>query len=155
MLVIAQANREILHEHAAREFPYECCGVIIGRKEGKPEEDQVRPLTNIQSRLHREDPQAHPRDARIAYQIAPEEFYAVLKEAEQEELEVKAIYHSHPQNPVCFSAEDEEKALVWGEPPCGYYLVMSIYDGEVKEEGAFRWEPSSRTFVREEVRIKP
>ena len=142
---------EILHQHAAQEYPHECCGVIIGGKSGGPAEDRVRELTNIQNRLHREDPRAHPRDARTAYQIDPEEFYKIIKETEADELEIKAVYHSHPENPVYFSQEDEEKALIWGDPPCNYYLIMSIYDGVVKEEGVFRWEHSSRIFLREEV----
>lgn len=155
MFEISRANREILHRHAAQEYPCECCGVIIGREGGNPAEDRVRGLTNIQDQLHQEDPETYPRDARTAYQLDPQELYRLLRETQENGLEVKAIYHSHPENPVYFSQEDEEKALIWGEPPCRYYLIMSVYNGEVKEEGVFRWEPSSRSFVREEVRQVP
>lgn len=152
MFPISRANREILHQHAGEEYPDECCGVIMGKKGGTPASDQVRKLANIQNRLHRQDPKTHPRDASIAYHIDPEEFYKVLKEAGAEDLEIKAIYHSHPENPVYFSDEDREKALIWGEPPCDYYLIMSIYGRAVKEEAVFHWKPSERTFLREEIK---
>jgi len=151
MFVISEAAREIIHQHAVQEYPFECCGVIVGKEGESPSGERVHRLTNIQNRLHEEDPENNPRDARTAYQMDPEEFYTVLKGAETEALVVKAIYHSHPENPVYFSREDEEKALIWGEPLCNHYIIISVYAGVVKEEGAFRWEPSSRTFVREEI----
>ena len=155
MFAISRANREILHGHAIEEYPHECCGVIVGPRKSNPAEDEVKKLTNTQNRLHREDPEAYPRDARTAYLVAPEEFYSVKKGIEKSDFIVKAIYHSHPEHEVYFSPEDEEKALILGDPTYDNYFIMSVFREGIKEEAVFRWEPSSRLFIREEVEQIP
>ncbi|MGH7900069.1 MAG: Mov34/MPN/PAD-1 family protein, partial [Candidatus Binatia bacterium] len=62
-LRLQRETLDAIDRHAIESYPLECCGAIlaVGGRE------QVRRITNIQDRLHREDPAAHPRDARTAY----------------------------------------------------------------------------------------
>ena len=59
-LTLARGALESMLAHARETHPEECCGAVLvegGR-------DVVRRFTNIQGRLHREDPATQPRDAR-------------------------------------------------------------------------------------------
>ena len=77
-LRLARTALDQMLAHARATHPEECCGAVLelgGR-------DVVRRFTNIQGRLHREDPAAHPRDAETAYAPEPKELFAALSEGE-------------------------------------------------------------------------
>jgi len=149
-----QLRRETLEEidrHAREAYPHECCGAVLdvaGR-------EAVRRITNIQDRLHAEDPVRHPRDARIAYFMDPKELYGVLREAEATGRPIRAFYHSHPEHGAYFSDEDKARALAWGEPACpgSLYLVVSVVSGAVKERLAVQWDAERRDFVPTELDV--
>jgi proteasome lid subunit RPN8/RPN11 len=139
----AQTWDAICH-HAQDTFPDECCGVILNH--GGLEE--VRRITNIQNAMHTKDPQGYPRDARIAYFMDPQELLAVLKEVDSGRAELKAFYHSHPNHEAYFSAEDRTRAMFGDEPsyPETSYLVISIYEREVKAIKAYVWDKEHKDF---------
>ncbi len=145
MLRISRASWEELCQHAREAFPEECCGIVLGGEET----EEVRRITNIQNTLHQKDPLAHPRDATTAYFMDPKELLATLREADTKHLNLKAFYHSHPQHEAYFSAEDKARALFGDEPsyPDSAHLVISLYDGKVKEAKAFAWDPEKKDFV--------
>lgn len=128
-------------EHAQSEFPEECCGAILS--DGTHE--FVRKYRNIQNDLHAEDPELYPRDARTAYVIHPEDLIALHKEQRQ----IKVLYHSHPNHAAYFSEKDTADAQVWGEPayPGTTYLVISVYESEVRGLKAFAWDESAEDFI--------
>jgi len=145
-----QAVEEI-DRHAERAYPRECCGVVLSVANA----DQVRPITNIQDRLHTEDPIQNPRDATIAYYMDPQELYAVLRESEDLAHPIRVFYHSHPDHGAYFSAEDEARAMAWDEPayPGAYYLVVSVAKGSVKDRLAVAWDATNRKFAPVDVAI--
>ena len=137
---------EEMARHASESFPEECCGVILTGDAG----DILRRCSNIQNRLHAEDPATHPRDARTAYYIDPVEVQQILNEADRRGWGIKALYHSHPDHEAYFSAEDRGTALApWGEPLFGEaaYVVVSVFDRQVRRMKAFTWDPAARDFV--------
>jgi len=117
--------------------------------------DEVRPIANIQDRLHAEDPVQNPRDATIAYYMDPQELFAVLRESEDLARPVRVFYHSHPDHGAYFSAEDEARAMAWDEPayPGAYYLVLSVLKGSVKDRLAVTWDPAQAKFAPVDVSI--
>jgi proteasome lid subunit RPN8/RPN11 len=136
--------------HARAAHPEECCGAVLvsgGR-------DVVRRFTNIQGRLHREDPIAHPRDATTAYTPEPAELFAVLQDAEAPGASLKAFYHSHTVRGAYFSGEDRARAMFGEDPayPDVVYLVVSDARsaGEVR---GFRWDEAGRDFVEVAVEV--
>lgn len=131
--------------HAQDTFPEECCGAILSR--GNHEE--ARRITNIQNALHARDPQGYPRDATSAYFMDPKELLAVIKEADSGQAILKAFYHSHPNHGAYFSAEDKARALFGDEPayPDAVYLVLSVYDREVRALRAYAWNEEKKDFV--------
>lgn len=151
---VVRVPRDVYEEmcaHARAEFPNECCGMLVRRSGGKVEAVRV---TNIQDRKHAEDPQRYPRTARTAYTMGPEAV-PVLLAHDRGELEIAAFYHSHPQHDAYFSAEDRAQATVWGEPsyPDAGQIVISVYDGEVRDARAFCWDPQVGDFVPADLLI--
>ncbi len=134
-----------IDRHALESYPEECCGAVLAADS----EQWVRRITNIQDRLHREDPVRHPRDAGTAYFMEPKELLAVLREAEDERKLIRAFYHSHPEHGAYFSAEDSTRAMAWDEPayPDACYLVVSVVAGTVRERLAVAWDFGKKEFT--------
>ena len=74
----------------------------------------------------------------------------MIDEAERNGAKLKAFYHSHPNHDAYFSAEDKAFASPFGEPtfPGTAQIVVAIYDGAVKEVGAFAWSDQEEDFVK-------
>lgn len=151
MSPIAKEMLEEIHRHAVAEYPFECCGIITGKTEHLKEDTLYR-CANIQNKLHEQDPETFVRDARTAFYIDPKELLGVLKEAEREKKQVKIFYHSHPDHDAYFSEEDKNMALFDHEPtyPGAIYLVVSVYNGTVKDQALFTWDETSKSFQRQE-----
>ena len=143
---IGAASFEDMRAHAVQAYPNECCGMLIERG-GR--EEVVR-VANIQDELHEKDPEQFPRTARTAYTMG-REAAPILLGAERGELKLLLFYHSHPQHDAYFSEEDRKQAFGgWDEPnyPDAGQVVISVYDGEVKDAAAFRWDGNVRDFVK-------
>ena len=112
-------------------------------------QDFVRRCRNIQNDLHQEDPDTYPRDARTAYVIHPDDLIAVHKEADTQQRQIKAFYHSHPNHEAYFSEKDKADATVWGEPayPSATYLVISVYGADIRAVKAFAWDETAEDFI--------
>ena len=145
MVRLSAQSWDAICRHAQDTFPEECCGVILDRA-GVVE---VRRITNIQDAMHAKDPENYPRDAAIAYFMDPKELLAVIKEVDGGQAQLLAFYHSHPDHDAYFSAEDKARALFGDEPsyPDAVYLVISIYDRQIKIIRAYSWDEGKRDFV--------
>lgn len=149
MIHLHAETRAALCQHAEEIFPDECCGVIVTRGE----QVEVQRITNIQNDMHAKDPDTYPRDATIAYFMQPKELLAVIQETEGGDAELTAFYHSHPNHDAYFSAEDKLQAMFGDEPsyPDTDYVVISIYDREVRTINGFRWDEGEKDFVESEL----
>jgi proteasome lid subunit RPN8/RPN11 len=136
--------------HARATAPEECCGAVLGHGSA----NVVRRFTNIQGRLHREDPALHPRDATTAYAPEPAELFAVLRDADAPGASLKAFYHSHTVRGSYFSGEDRARAMFGEDPayPEVTYVVVSDAraPGEIR---GFRWSDEERDFVEVAVEV--
>jgi adenylyltransferase/sulfurtransferase len=145
----AESYRDVA-AHAIESYPNECCGFLVRRSD---RQDVVR-MTNTQDARHAEDPARFPRTAATAYTMGPD-VVPVLISHDRGDLVIEAIYHSHPEHDAYFSAEDRRQALVWHEPdyPDAGQIVISVYDGQVKETKAYRWDVNARQFVDAPLRV--
>jgi proteasome lid subunit RPN8/RPN11 len=150
MISLGAHTWEAICRHAQETFPEECCGAILTTTSG----EVVRRITNVQNVMHARDPQTYPRDATIAYVMEPKELLAVLKEADSGQATLKAFYHSHPNHDAYFSAEDKRQAMFGDEPsyPDMVYVVISIYDRDVKTIRAYAWDDTVKDFTETELR---
>ena len=146
---LLRLTKEIVEEmarHACEAFPEECCGVILAGERG----DTLRRCTNIQNQRHAEDPIKYPRDARTAYFIDPKELFQIHRETNERGWAIKAIYHSHPDHEAYFSDEDRTAALGGGDEPQypdAAYVVVSVFDRQVRRMRAFAWNPTAGDFT--------
>ncbi len=112
-----------VEEHAVREYPYECCGLLLGRMGG----EEAMVLQVLEAR------NVYPGDRRAGYLVDPLEYYRAELRAEAEDVEVLGIYHSHPDKPAKPSKKDESEAYR------GYlYLIVSVYNHAVKDVKVWR-----------------
>jgi proteasome lid subunit RPN8/RPN11 len=149
MISLADDKLTEAREHALAEYPNECCGIVIGKPDHS-ESDQVFLCTNIQNKLHEQDPATYVRDARTAYYIDPRELMRIMKQAQAQDLVIKLFYHSHPEHDAYFPDEDKRMALFDNEPtyPDARYLVISVYNREIRDQAFFEWKPESSSFEK-------
>lgn len=84
MLIVARPAAEAMQDHARRDFPRECCGVLGGR--------QGMILRHYELRNEASDP--HRR-----YSAAPSDLFAAMREMRAHGEKLVGIYHSHPCGP--------------------------------------------------------
>jgi proteasome lid subunit RPN8/RPN11 len=144
---IRRATMDAIVAQAEREFPFECCGFIIG--DDKVEE--VRPIGNVQNAMYSKDPAGFPRDARTAFLMEPKEHLAVMNEVDRRKLALRVVYHSHPDHDAYFSATDRAQACSFDptEPdyPDTIYIVLSIRAGAFARAAAFGWDSEKKEFA--------
>ncbi|NOZ64063.1 MAG: M67 family metallopeptidase [Caldiserica bacterium] len=116
---IKKSEYQKIIEHCKKGYPCEACGILSG-KDGAVE--RVYPMENVSDK-----PQ-------ICYFMKPEEQLRVFKEMRQLNLEMVAIYHSHINTAAYPSQRDVELAFY----PDASYLILSLFEGEVKEVRSFR-----------------
>lgn len=150
MSPLAQEQLDEIQRHAVEEYPFECCGIVVGKPDNN-DENIVHRCTNIQNKLHEKDPETYTRDARTAYNVSALEMQKLLSDAGSKGLIFKVLYHSHPEHDAYFSEEDTRMALFDGENPIypdTSYLVVSVYDKKVRDQALFTWSPETKTFER-------
>jgi [CysO sulfur-carrier protein]-S-L-cysteine hydrolase len=149
-----RASMDAIVAQAEREFPFECCGFIIG----DDSVEEVRPVANIQDRMHAEDPAAFPRDARTAFLMEPKEHLAVMNEVDRRKLAIRAVYHSHPDHDAYFSPTDRAQACSFdpSEPdyPGIVYIVMSIRAAKFARAAAFAWDFEKKEFAETKLTVE-
>jgi proteasome lid subunit RPN8/RPN11 len=108
MLTIPKHFIDEMINHAKAEAPLECCGILAG-KDGA--------VTHIYKMKNTEnDPDK--------YFMEPKEQFAVIKDMRLKEIDMLAIYHSHPHSPARTSGVDINLAYY----PDAVYIIISLMD---------------------------
>lgn len=150
-LVLERAALDEVLAHARSTHPDECCGAVVGRA-GR---DLVRRFTNVQNRLHAEDPAANPRGAETAYTPEPKEFFAALREADEPGATLKVFYHSHTRVGAYFSGEDKARAMFGEDPAYPEVAYVVVSDSRTPGEArAFRWDDARRDFAEVPIEVR-
>ena len=144
--VLSDAALRAICEHAQRQVPRECCGVVSGPKD-QSLADQARVCENIQDRLHAQDPATHPRDARTAYNFDTKDLFA-LEKSLRSDTPVKIIYHSHVDVGAYFSDTDQAAAQMFGEPTYPVeYVVVDVTAAGARGAKQFTWSDAEKKYV--------
>lgn len=134
MLVMRQSHFDEITAHAERDYPRECCGILLGCRD-----QQTRMAINIVACRN-----IHPQ-SRSAYNIDPADLIRVQREAREHDQEIVGFYHSHPDHAAIASETDLQEAN-W--PGCSY-LIASVISGTC--EAARSWLIESGAEQRELV----
>lgn len=123
MLKLNEQIFDAIRRHGEETYPYECCGVLLGRSvDGSNEvEDTVR-AGNIRT------DSAHNR-----YQIAPQELVKIQRLGRERGLDIVGFYHSHPDHPAQWSKTDFAEAHWIG---CSY-VITSVEKGVAQATNSF------------------
>jgi proteasome lid subunit RPN8/RPN11 len=109
---------DALLAEARREPRIECCGLLAGR-------DGVISVIL---------PARNALASATAYEIAPNELFAIFRRMREEQLDHLGIYHSHPASGNAPSPTDIERAYY----PDAAYFIVSPRAGAPKPVRAFR-----------------
>ena len=141
MIIIGRESTEEIRAHGARDYPYECCGLLIGKFEADGRKNVLETFAISNAR--------EEAAKRNRFLIQPEELLRGEKYARDKKLDVVGFYHSHPDSPAVPSQYDLEHA--W--PQYSYIIVSTTRS----ETGDFRsWEQrADRTqFDEEEIEFR-
>ncbi len=137
-LELSQSQREEIVGHAEREYPHECCGLLLGRLEGGGRKAvvEILPVSNA-----REAAARHNRSL-----ITPEEYLRGERRARARRLDIVGNYHSHPDHPAVPSQFDLEHA--W---PTWSYVIVSVREGQAADVRSWELAADRSRFDEEEV----
>lgn len=107
-----------------RALPRECCGLLVGRAEGR----------RIEVSLAYEALNAEPRRPRSRFAIGPRDLLAADDVARALGLEIVGTWHGHPDGPLAPSRRDVEEA-----DGSWVHVVLAPESGGV---GAVAWRPA-------------
>lgn len=152
MLQITRSALEAVACHAEEAFPEECCGCLSTRQAGGMVTAAHR-ITNIQNKLHEQNPLEHTRTARDAYHLDEMELFEVQKSVDEKGEFLCGFYHSHPDEESYFSGEDKRRAMWEDQPmwPDAHYIIASVKRGKVAYAKSFAWSQEKKEFVEEPV----
>lgn len=140
MITIAEAQLKEIREHGVRDYPYECCGLLLGRfAESGKVVTETYPISNAREESAK----------RNRFLITPEELMRGERYARDRDLEVVGFYHSHPDSPAVPSNYDLEHA--W---PTYSYIIVSTSDGASSDLFSWEQEPDRSRFNEEEIQCQ-
>jgi len=144
MLKLRQLEYDEIRRHGEETYPYECCGVLLGRVDG----DMRIVDATVRCRNTRTD------SLRDRYEIDPVEVVRIQRDARARGLDIVGFYHSHPDHPAYWSLTDLDQAywLGWS------YLITSVEKGKAQLTRSFSLTGSSvedKAFADEELVIEP
>jgi len=123
MLRIQFSDYESLRAHGERTYPYECCGVMLGRLI-----DGTNVVEDIVEAGNTRTDSAHNR-----YNIAPVELIRIQRQARSRSLDIVGFYHSHPDHPAQWSSTDFAEAHWLG---CSY-VITRVAEGRADVTNSF------------------
>ena len=145
MLKISPSDYASLRQHGEETYPYECCGVLLGRfdDDGAKAKTVTRAARCGNTRLD----SAHNR-----YHIDSKELIQIQREGRERGEEIVGFYHSHPDHPARWSMTDLAEAHWIG---CSY-VITSVEAGRAAVTNSFELtgsDEADKKFVDETTEI--
>jgi proteasome lid subunit RPN8/RPN11 len=144
MLRITPKDYDALRRHGEETYPYECCGVLLGRSD----DDGARTVTSIARCGNTRTDSPHNR-----YNIDPRELVRIQREGRERGEDIVGFYHSHPDHPARWSTTDLAEAHWIGSS----YVITSVENRQATITNSFELagtEESNKSFVDEKIQIE-
>ncbi len=137
MIQITESVAANITEHAERDYPHECGGMLIGRfEEEKKTVVEIFPLENA-----REEEARHNRVL-----ILPKDVLRAERYAREKKLDLVGYYHSHPDDRAVPSQYDLDNALpVWS------YVIAAVIQGKAIDIRSWEMENDRSKFNEEQI----
>ena len=142
MIEISEQHLNEMRQHGERDYPFECCGLLLGRfgDNGHKIVTETYPISNA-----REEEAKRNR-----FLIRPEELLRGEKYAREKGFDVVGFYHSHPDDRAVPSKYDLDHA--W---PTYSYIVVSVEQGQTVDLRSWEQEPDRSRFDEEVLSAPP
>ena len=124
MISIHSLANDIMTEDAIGSYPDECCGFFFGNEDAKGN----RTVTHVLVVNN-----AKEGDKRRRFEISPKDYLRAEQFADENNLQLLGVYHSHPNHPALPSETDRLSAQ-----PYFSYLIVSVYNQQVKDVRSWR-----------------
>ena len=135
--ITGEANLKI-KKLSEKAFPFEACGIVLGRRADSLIEDVADVLNSTDK-----------EERKKYFEIDPMEMLKVERLTEEKGAEILGIFHSHPDKPAILSKEDEKYMI----PGLIYIIAAAYKDGISDIRGYLRDTPSEaayEVFIEEE-----
>lgn len=134
MITIQPVAKELMLKDAVQAFPDECCGFLFGEEDSEGNRT-IRAIQVVNN--------AKEGDKRRRFAIAPLDYIRAEQYAEENNLLLLGVYHSHPNHPAIPSEHDRVAAQ-----PYFSYIIISVLEGKIgpvrswrlNEQGQFEEE---------------
>src|SRR5882762_11885526 len=142
MIEVTEEQLAGIRQHGERDYPFECCGLMLGRFEGEGRKvvSETYAISNAREEAAK----------RNRFLIRPEELMRGEKYAREKRLDVVGFYHSHPDERAVPSKYDLEHA--W---PSYSYIVVAVEKGRAADLRSWEMEPDRSRFNQEEMSVPP
>jgi proteasome lid subunit RPN8/RPN11 len=107
-----------IHDHAKETYPEECSGVIVGMDTG-----EMKVVVGVWRAEN-----THEDERSRRFLIDPLIYMKLEQQADERDMDVLGIYHSHPDHPAEPSEYDREHA--W---PNFSYIIASVRSEQVED----------------------
>ena len=135
---LKQQHLDQIREHGEQTYPHECCGFLLGTREGE---------TNVlQEAYAAENERQESQETR--YLITPQQYKRADDYARSRGLGVIGYYHSHPDHPAAPSGYDLDHSCWPGES----YVIVAVERGTAAALNSFS-KPDYTKFEQEEIII--
>lgn len=124
MLTIDPIARKKMYQDATDTFPDECCGFFFGREDGEGN----RHITDVLVVNN-----AREGDKRRRFVISAKDYLHAEQFAEDKQVQLLGVYHSHPNHPAVPSEHDRVAAQ-----PYFSYIIISVLDKRVAAVRSWR-----------------
>ena len=142
MLQLSQALHERVQAHGVASYPYEGCGLLLGRQQNGGNVALTLFPTENRWPVEAEKP--------IRFQISSDDMLRAELAAMAQELDVIGIFHSHPDDEPVASPRD----LAWATWPGYSYLITAIRGGQPGQSRSWQLREDRGGFVEEKVVIE-
>jgi proteasome lid subunit RPN8/RPN11 len=130
---------EQIRKHGEQAYPYECCGFLLGSRDGD---------TNLVAEVYAaENERQDSRETR--YLITPLQSKKADDYARDRGIGVIGYYHSHPDHPAAPSGYDLDHSCWPGES----YVIVAVEKGKSAALNSFT-KPDYDKFEQEEILIE-
>jgi proteasome lid subunit RPN8/RPN11 len=133
---ISKVLIEKINSHVEAAYPEEGAGFLLGNNN---EVKEILPLTNA-----REDEARHNR-----FLITPEDYLKAELKADELDLNLIGVFHSHPDCPNVPSEYDRE----WAQPFFSY-VITRVDQGKSVNHRSWRLVEDRSKYEEEEIKIK-
>lgn len=136
ILKLSRSLLEDLLARARRQAPEETCGFLLGARDSTGA--KVQSVAEVPNQV-RSNPEEN-------FRISPQDLFRVGQEAEQEQLELLGVWHSHPSSGATPSAADHQ-----GTWPQWSNLILGNLTQATPGVRSFLWQPTG--WIEESVEI--